>query len=60
MVINFATDTVRCAGREVPSVLQYPNHCQCVRVIVAKTVTIPAGSRMVVQGKMTMRVTKGD
>ena len=60
MVINLATETVECRGKEVPSMIQYRTHCKCARVTVAETVTIPAGSRMIVQGKMPMRVPEGD
>jgi hypothetical protein len=60
MVIDLANEQVRCAGREVPSMLQARTHCKCARVAVAETVTIPAGSRMIVQGKTPMRVPEGD
>ena len=60
MVIDLTSCSVSCEGRTVPSELRGRGQRRCARVTVAETVTIPAGRRIIVEGKMPQQVPQGD
>ena len=60
LIIDLANDTVSCEGETMPSILRGRSKRRCARVTVADTITIPAGKRMIIQGKMPGKVPQGD
>ena len=60
LIIDLARDSVSCEGETIPSVIKGKGRRRCARVTVADTVTIPAGKRVIIEGKMPQRVPQGD
>ena len=58
--LDLASGLVSCEGRTVPTVIRGKGQRRCARVTVAETVTIPAGKRIIVEGKMPYQVPEGD
>jgi len=57
--LDLARGTVRHEGGEIPT-LQRNHHCHCCRITVAETVTVRAGHRVIVEGKLPKVIPKGD
>ena len=60
LIIDLARDTVSCEGETIPSLIKGQGRRRCARVTVAETVTIPAGKRTIIEGKLPQRVPQGD
>jgi len=60
MVLDMSDGSITYEGENLPSLIKGKTHLRCARVTVADTVTIPAGSLTIVEGKTSSPTPEGD
>ena len=60
MVLDLSDGSMSYEGKSLPSLIKGKTHLRCARVTVADTVTIPAGRRMIIEGKTPNLTPEGD